>query len=76
MEPTYDMENFDHIVPTLRFSAGIEWFIFSNFAVFAEAAYTQHLVPTIIEQAAIDKKEIKKPSGPVTVSVGLSLFFN
>ena len=76
MEPTYDMENFDHIVPTLRFSAGIEWFIFSNFAVFAEAAYTQHLVPTIIEQAAIDKKEIKKPSGPVTVSIGLSLFFN
>lgn len=75
-EPTYNMENFDHIVPTLRFSAGIEWFIFSNFAVFAEAAYTQHLMPTIIEQAAIDKKEIKNPSGPITVSVGLSLFFN
>ena len=76
MQPTYEMENFDHTVPTLRFSAGVEWFIFPNFGVFAEAAYTQHLMPTIIEQAAIDKGEIKHPSGPITVSVGLSLFFN
>ena len=75
-EPTYEMENFDHAVPTLRFSAGVEWFIMSNFGVFAEAAYTQHLMPTIIEQAAIDKGEIKHPSGPITISVGLSLFFN
>ncbi len=75
-QPTYEMENFDHTVPTLRFSAGVEWFIFPNFGVFAEAAYTQHLMPTIIEQAAIDKGEIKHPSGPITVSVGLSLFFN
>ena len=72
----YEMTNYDHIVPTLRFSAGVEWFIFSNFAVFAEAAYTQHLMPTIIEQAAIDKKQIKHPSGPINISVGLSLFFN
>lgn len=75
-QPAYEMENFDHTVPTLRFSAGVEWFIFPNFGVFAEAAYTQHLMPTIIEQAAIDKGEIKHPSGPITVSVGLSLFFN
>ena len=75
-EPEYQMTNFDHTVPTLRFSAGVEWFIFSNFAVFAEAAYTQHLMPTIIEQAAIDKGDIKHPSGPITLSVGLSLFFN
>lgn len=73
---SYNMENVDHVVPTLRFSAGVEWFIFSNFAVFAEASYTQHLLPTIIEQAAINKGEIKHPSGPITVSVGLSLFFN
>ena len=72
----YDMGNVDHVVPTLRFSAGVEWFIFSNFGVFAEAAYTQHLMPTLIEQAAIDKGEIKHPSGPITISVGLSLFFN
>ena len=75
-EPSYDMSNYDHVVPTLRFSAGVEWFIFHNFAIFAEAAYTQHLTPTIIEQAAIDKGEIKHPSGPITLSVGLSLFFN
>ena len=74
--PTYEMKNFDHVVPTLRFSAGVEWFIFHNFGVFAEAAYTQHLMPTIIEQAAINKGEIKHPSGPINISVGLSLFFN
>ena len=34
-EPSYDMSNYDHIVPTLRFSAGVEWFIFHNFAIFA-----------------------------------------
>lgn len=72
----YEMTNYDHIVPTLRFSAGVEWFIFHNFAIFAEASYTQHLMPTIVEQAAIDKKQIKHPSGPINISVGLSLFFN
>ena len=72
----YEMTNYDHIVPTLRLSAGVEWFIFHNFAVFAEASYTQHLMPTIIEQAAIEKKQIKHPSGPINISVGLSLFFN
>lgn len=72
----YDMQDVDHVVPTLRFSAGVEWFIFPNFGVFAEASYTQHLMPTIIEQAAINKGEIKNPSGPITISVGLSLFFN
>jgi hypothetical protein len=73
---SYNMESVDHAVPTLRFSAGVEWFIFHNFAVFAEAAYTQHLMPTVIEQAAINKGDIKHPSGPITISVGLSLFFN
>ena len=76
VEPVYEMKNYDHVVPTLRFSAGVEWFIFHNFGVFAEASYTQHLLPTIIEQAAIEKGEIKHPSGPITISVGLSLFFN
>ena len=74
--PAYEMKNFDHVVPTLRFAAGVEWFIFPNFGVFAEAAYTQHLQPTIIEQAAINKGEIKHPTGPINISVGLSLFFN
>ncbi len=73
---SYDMQSLDHIVPTLRFSAGVEWFIFSNFAIFAEAAYTQHLMPTVIEQAAINQREIKHPTGPINISVGLSLFFN
>ena len=72
----YKMQNYDHVVPTLRFSAGVEWFIMPNFGVFAETAYTQHLLPTIIEPAAMDRKEIKHPSGPLTFSIGLSLFFN
>ena len=75
-EPSYTMSNYDHVVPTLRFSAGVEWFIFPNFGIFAEAAYTQHILPTIIEQAAMDRKEISRPSGPITLSLGLSLFFN
>jgi hypothetical protein len=74
-EPSYTMSNYDHVVPTLRMSAGLEWFIMPNFAVFAEASYTQHLIPTIIESAAIEKGEIRHPSGPITISVGLSLFF-
>ena len=74
-EPTYEMTNYDHVVPTIRFSAGVEWFIMPNFGVFAEESYTQHLLPTLIEQAAIRKGEIKQPSGPITISVGLSLFF-
>ena len=76
IEPSYEMKNYDHIVPTLRFSAGVEWFIFHNFAIFAEAAYTQHIMPTIIEQAAMNRGKIKSPSGAMTLSVGLSLFFN
>lgn len=75
-EPSYEMLNYDHVIPHLRMSTGVEWFIFPNFGVFAEAAYTQHLMPTIIEQAAIDKQLINGPAGNVTISVGLSLFFN
>lgn len=74
--PPYTMESTNDAVPTLRFSVGAEWFIFSNFAVFAEAAYTQHMLPTLIEQAAMRNEEISHPSGPITISVGLSLFFN
>jgi hypothetical protein len=75
-EPSYTMSNVDHVVPTLRVSAGVEWFIFSNFAVFAEAAYTQHLLPTLLERTAIRQERIQHPSGPITLSIGLSLFFN
>ena len=72
----YNMGNVDDMVPHLRFSAGVEWFIFHNFAVFAEASYTQHLLPTLIEQAAQKQGKIQHPSGPLTFSIGLSLFFN
>lgn len=72
----YDLKDVSSVVPTLRFSAGVEWFIFNNFAIFVEAAYTQHLLPTVVEQAAINKGLIKHPSGPMTFSAGLSLFFN
>ncbi len=71
----YALRDHFSIVPTLRFGAGIEWFIVSNFGVFAEVSYIQHLTPTIIEQAAIDKGTIRHPSGPIVISIGLSLFF-
>ena len=71
----YALRNHFSVVPTLRFGAGIEWFIVSNFGVFAEVSYIQHLTPTIIEQAAIDKGTIHHPSGPIIISLGLSLFF-
>ncbi len=75
-EALYQLRDHFSVVPTLRFATGVEWFIVSNFAVFAEVAYSQHLLPTIIEQAAMDKGLIRHPSGPVVISVGLSLFFN
>lgn len=75
-EDAYIMTDYSTPIPTLRFSAGVEWFIFPQFGVFAEAAYTQHLMPTLVEQAAINQGRITNPSGPITLSVGLSLFFN
>ena len=71
----YALRNYLTVVPTLRFGAGIEWFIVSNFGVFAEVSYIQHLKPTIIEKAAIEKGTIHNPSGPIVISIGLSLFF-
>lgn len=73
---TYQLQDQLSAVPTLRFAAGVEWFIVHNFGVFAEVAYIQHLTPTVIEQAAIEQGLIKAPSGPIVVSIGLSLFFN
>ncbi len=71
----YELRDHFTAVPTLRFGAGVEWFIMPNFGVFAETAYIQHLTPTLIEQAAIDKGTIRHPSGPLVFSIGLSLFF-
>ena len=71
----YEMQSQNHVVPTMRFTVGVECFVFPNFSVFAEAAYTQHVTPTIIEQTAIHQKQIQNPSGPITFSLGLSLFF-
>lgn len=73
---TYQLQDQLSAVPTLRFAAGVEWFIVHNFGVFAEVAYIQHLTPTVIEQAAIEQGQIKVPSGPIVLSIGLSLFFN
>ena len=75
-EESVELQDRQSVVPSLRFSAGVEWFIMSNFGVFLEAAYTQHLMPTLIEEAAINQGLISTPSGPLTFSVGLSLFFN
>lgn len=75
-EALYQLRDRFSVVPVLRFATGVEWFIVSNFAVFAEVAYSQHLLPTVIEQAAMDNGLVRHPSGPVIVSAGLSLFFN
>ncbi len=74
-EPAYRLKDKFSAVATLRFAAGVEWFIVPNFGVFAELGYIQHLTPTIIEQAAIDQGKIRHPSGPMVASIGLSLFF-
>lgn len=73
---SYTLTDHTTYIPTLRFSGGVEWFIFHNFGIFAEVAYTQHLMPSIIERAAIAQGMIERPSGSMTFSVGLSLFFN
>lgn len=74
-EPAYRLKDSFSAVATLRFAAGVEWFIVPNFGVFAELGYIQHLTPTVIEQAAMDQGKIKHPSGPIVASIGLSLFF-
>lgn len=75
-ETSYRLEDIQSITPALRLSAGVEWFIFSNFGVFAECAYTQHLMPTMVEKAAIGQRIINHPAGNLNISIGLSLFFN
>lgn len=72
----YRLDDVQSVTPSLRFSAGVEWFIFSNFGVFAECAYIQHLMPTMVEKAAIEQGRISTPQGAITLSIGLSLFFN
>ncbi|MGM9809603.1 MAG: hypothetical protein ACI30J_01880, partial [Paludibacteraceae bacterium] len=64
------------VIPTLGFSAGVEWFVMSNFGIFVEASYVQHLMPSVVEQAAIDQGRIRHPAGPISFSAGLALFFN
>lgn len=72
----YRLDDVSSVNPAIRLSAGVEWFIFSNFGIFAECAYTQHLTPTMVEKAAINKGLVTGPSGAITLSIGLSLFFN
>ena len=74
--PSYRLTDQTTVIPTLGFSAGVEWFVMPNFGIFVEAAYVQHLMPTVVEQAAIDQGRIRRPSGPMSFNAGLSLFFN
>ena len=73
--PAYRLTDQTTVIPTLGFSAGVEWFVMSNFGIFVEAAYVQHLLPTVVEQAAIEQGRIRRPSGPMSFNAGLSLFF-
>ena len=74
--PSYRLTDQTTVIPTLGFSAGVEWFVMPNFGIFVEAAYVQHLMPTVVEQAAIQQGRIRHPAGPVSFNAGLSLFFN
>ena len=74
--PSYRLTDQTTVIPTLGFSAGVEWFVMSNFGIFVEAAYVQHLMPTVVEQAAMDQGRIRHPAGPISFSAGLALFFN
>ena len=74
--PSYRLTDQTTVIPTLGFSAGVEWFVMPNFGIFVEAAYVQHLMPTVVEQAAIEQGRILHASGPISFSAGLALFFN
>ena len=74
--PSYRLTDRTTVIPTLGFSAGVEWFVMPNFGIFVEAAYVQHLMPTMVEQAAIEQGRIRHASGPISFSAGLALFFN
>lgn len=74
--PSYRLTDQTTVIPTLGFSAGVEWFVMPNFGIFIEAAYVQHLMPTVVEQAAIQQGRIRHPAGPISFNAGLSLFFN
>jgi len=63
------------MVPTMKFTAGLEWFVDPKLCLFMEAAYVQHLTPTVIEKAAINQELIRCPNGPLLFSIGLSTFF-
>ena len=74
--PSYRLTDRTTVIPTLGFSAGVERFVMPNFGIFVEAAYVQHLMPTVVEQAAIKQGRIRHASGPISFSAGLALFFN
>lgn len=74
--PSYRLTDQTTVIPTLGFSAGVEWFVMPNFGIFVEAAYVQHLMPTVVEQAAIKQGRIRHTAGPMSFNAGLSLFFN
>ena len=73
--PSYRLTDQTTVIPTLGFSAGVEWFVMPNFGIFVEAAYVQHLMPTVVEQAAIKQGRIRHTAGPMSFNAGLSLFF-
>ena len=74
--PSYRLTDQTTVIPTLGLSAGVEWFVMPYFGIFVEAAYVQHLMPTVVEQAAIKQGRIRHAAGPMSFNAGLSLFFN
>ena len=63
------------VVPSLKFTAGFEWFVDPKLCIFAQAMYIQHLMPTVLEQAAMAQSLASSPTGPLMFCIGLSTFF-
>lgn len=76
VEPLYTTPDADFtVVPSLKFTAGFEWFVDPKLCIFAQAMYIQHLTPTVLEQAAISQSLASGPTGPLMFCIGLSTFF-
>ena len=74
----YKTEDRYNSAPSLRLTAAFEWFVMPKFAISVEAAYIQHLLPTMLEKAYYNYDVNPKPlyAGPLVFNIGLTGFFN
>lgn len=74
----YALKDRYNIVPSIKFSAGFEYFVSPKFSIFLEGSYIQHLQPTIIEKAFYDYEHshLRAFAGPIIFGIGFAGFFN